>query len=71
MVAACVSFGGLCVMCQNIPQIKKCGMKISEYLLFRIINSILSFYVCRLLLQIYWEVDGAPSVSYEWYERAD
>lgn len=52
MVAACVSFGGLCVMCQNIPQIKKCGMKISEYLLFRIINSILSFYVCRLLLQI-------------------
>ena len=52
MVAACVSFGGLCVMCQNMPQIKKCGMKISEYLLFRIINSILSFCVCRLLLQI-------------------
>ena len=25
----------------------------------------------RLLLQNYWEVDGAPSVSYEWYERAD
>lgn len=50
MVAACVSFGGLCVLCQNIPQIKKCGMKISQYLLFRIVNSILSFSVCAVIV---------------------
>ena len=25
----------------------------------------------KLLVQNYWEMDGAPSVSYEWYERAD
>jgi hypothetical protein len=25
----------------------------------------------RLLLQNYWEMDGAPSVSYEWFEKVN
>lgn len=52
-VAACISFGGICVACQLIPYIKKCGMKIYEYLLFRIINSIFAFFLCRVLINIF------------------
>lgn len=51
-VAACVSFGGICVLCQVAGNIKKCGMKIYEYLLFRIINSILTFFVCKIILSV-------------------
>lgn len=52
LVAACVSFGGICVLCQVIEYIKKCGMKIHEYLLFRIINSVLTFLVCKITLSV-------------------
>lgn len=52
-VAASISFGGICVMFQLMPYIKKCGMKISEYLLFRIVNSVLTYVVCRVLLNMF------------------
>ncbi len=52
-VSACIAFGGVCIMCQLMPQIKKCGLKIREYLLFRIINSVLTFFICKTLLMFF------------------
>lgn len=48
--AACISFGGISVVLQNLPYIKKCGMKISEYLLFRIINGSLTYLISKIIL---------------------
>ena len=50
LVAACISSGGLCVMCQILPAIKKCGIKVYEYLLFRIVNSVFSFIITKIIL---------------------
>lgn len=50
MVAASIAFGGFCVMFQLLPNIKKCGQKAYEYLLFRIVNSVLSFIFSKIIL---------------------
>lgn len=50
LVSAVISFGGICVMCQLLPVIKKCGIKACEYLLFRIVNAVLSFLTAKLIL---------------------
>lgn len=50
LTSACISFGGICVMCQLLPSIKKCGIKVYEYLLFRIVNSVISYFVTKALL---------------------
>lgn len=60
LVASCISFGGICVMCQLLPSIKKCGIKVYEYLLFRIVNSVISFFITKLFLAF---VDIPVSVS--------
>lgn len=49
-VSAVVAFGGLCVMCQILPTIKKCGIKAYEYLGFRILNALLSFFITKTVL---------------------
>ena len=50
LVSAVVSFGGICVMCQLLPVIKKCGIKAYEYLFFRIVNAVLSFFTAKIIL---------------------
>lgn len=50
LVAAVISFGGICVMCQILPIIKKCGVKVYEYLAFRIVNAVLSFFTAKIIL---------------------
>lgn len=60
LVAACISSGGLCVMCQILPAIKKCGIKVYEYLLFRIVNSVFSFVITKIFLLF---VDVSVSVG--------
>ncbi|MBR3868092.1 MAG: hypothetical protein IKM66_02135 [Clostridia bacterium] len=50
LVSAVISFGGICVMCQILPIIKKCGVKASEYLAFRIVNAVLSFFTAKIIL---------------------
>lgn len=50
LACAALSFGGLCVFLQNLPAIKKCEIKAGYYLFIRIINSILSFFICRVIL---------------------
>lgn len=50
LVSAAVSFGGICVMCQLIPAIKKCGVKVCEYLAYRIVNAVLSFLTAKIIL---------------------
>lgn len=50
LVSAVISFGGICVMCQLLPTIKKCGVKAYEYLAFRIVNAVLSFFTAKIIL---------------------
>ena len=50
LVSAVISFGGICVMCQLLPVIKKCGVKAYEYLAFRIVNAVLSFFTAKIIL---------------------
>lgn len=50
LASAVISFGGVCVMCQLLPTIKKCGVKASEYLAFRIVNAVLSFFTAKIIL---------------------
>lgn len=50
LAAAVASFGGICVMCQLMPFIKKCGIKATEYLLFRILNAVLTFFGAKIIL---------------------
>lgn len=49
-VAACIAFGGICIAFQLLPYIKKCEMKITEYLRFRIINAVLTFFVSKIIM---------------------
>lgn len=48
--AACISFGGICIAFQLLPYIKKCEMKITEYLRFRIFNAVLTFFVSKIIM---------------------
>ncbi len=50
LVSAAISFGGICVMMQLLPIIKKCDIKVHEYLEFRILNSVLSFITAKIIL---------------------
>ncbi len=50
LTASCISFGGLCVMCQLLPAMKKCGVRIREYLTFRIVNSVISYIIMKIIL---------------------
>ena len=49
--AAAISFGGICVMCQLIPSMRKCGIKLYEHIIFRIINGALSYLITWTILQ--------------------
>lgn len=49
--SACIAFGGVSVACQLLPAIKKCGIKVGEYLLFRIANSILSYIITSVMMK--------------------
>ncbi len=50
LVAFCVAFGGCCVMLQLVPNIKKCGCKVSEYLTFRILNGFFAYILTEIIL---------------------
>lgn len=50
LAAAATSFGGICVMCQIFPMIKKCGIKAGEYLFFRMINAVSVYFITKILL---------------------
>lgn len=65
LAAACISFGGLSVMCQLLPVIKKCGVKAKTYLSFRILNSVLTFITTKIILcftDVYTDVFGYGTV---------
>lgn len=49
--SAVISFGGFSVMCQILPVMKKCGIKVSEYLFFRIINSISVYFITYIIMK--------------------
>lgn len=64
LTAACISFGGLCVMCQLLPAMKKCGVRIHEYLTFRIVNSFVSYFMMKAVLAFF-------PISMETFSYAD
>lgn len=49
-VAACISFGGISILFQLLPTIKKCGVKVKTYLFFRIVNSVISYFLTEIIL---------------------
>ncbi len=49
-VASCISFGGISILFQLLPTIKKCGVKVKTYLFFRIINSVISYFLTNIIL---------------------
>lgn len=67
LVSTAVSFGGICVMCQLFPIIKKCGVKVCEYLAYRIVNAVLSFLTAKIILlfvpvsvNVFAEIEAQP-----------
>ncbi len=50
--AACIAFGGISVMCQILPLMKKCGIKVREYLFFRIVNSVFVYFITSVIIKI-------------------
>lgn len=64
LTAAAISFGGVCIQCQVFPFMKKCGVKGTEYLGCRIVNSVLTYFVTKLLLRfVEIPVSASSSVS--------
>lgn len=53
ILSAFLSFGGICIHLQLLPVILKAGMSYFDFLLFRIINSVLSFGYAKLLTLIF------------------
>lgn len=52
-VAAFVSFGGVCVLCQVMSIAQKSGVKLSEILITRLISAAAAYAVTELLLKIF------------------
>lgn len=50
-----LAFGGFCIHLQIFTIIKETGMKYSDFLLWRVINGVISAGVCAVLLQIFPE----------------
>ena len=51
--AAFISFGGVCVLFQILPNVREIGMKLRGLLLSRLISAALSFIYCKLILLIF------------------
>ena len=64
LAAACISFGGICVMCQLLPSVKQCGIKVYEYLIFRIVNSVFSFFITKTIL-LFVDIPVSVYASYD------
>lgn len=52
-VAAFVSFGGVCVLCQVMSIAQKSGVKFSEIVLTRFISAVIAYAVTELLVKIF------------------
>ena len=53
ILCALLSFGGVCIHLQLLPVILKAGMSYFDFLLFRVINAVLSFCYAKLLVLIF------------------
>lgn len=51
-ISAYLAFGGLCIHCQLLPIISKAKMKYYDFLAFRVISSLLSYCITKLLLYV-------------------
>lgn len=52
-VAATLGWGGLCVCCQVLESVKKCGASLSVFFAFRAVNSALAAVICSVLLRFF------------------
>lgn len=60
LAAFCLSFGGICVSMQILPEIKKAGIRPAEYYFVRLLCAALSFFIEKLFLFL---LPGAQTVS--------
>lgn len=53
ILSAFLSFGGLCIHMQVLPVILKAGMSYFDFLLFRVINALVSFFFTKAVTMIF------------------
>ena len=53
LAAAACAFGGFCVHCQILPFLQKCKIKYRYFFKYRLYHSLLSYFVCWLLIKIF------------------
>lgn len=53
LTAAFLSFGGICIHLQISQSLRKIKMSYFEFLLFRLISSVLSYFVMKIMLRIF------------------
>ena len=53
LTAAFLSFGGICIHLQISQSLRKIKMSYFEFLLFRLISSVLSYFVMKIILRIF------------------
>lgn len=50
--SAYLAFGGLCIHFQLLGIIKKVGMRLWDFFIFRIIGAVISYIICKIILKI-------------------
>lgn len=58
VVAAILGFGGLAVLCQVLPYVTACRIRVSRFFAFRLVGGALSAFYCELLLHLFPRVQA-------------
>ena len=53
VITAIIGFGGICVHCQVISELKECGVKYSHFFVCRVLNGAVAAFISYLLLLIF------------------
>lgn len=64
VITAIIGFGGICVHCQVISELKECGVKYSHFFVCRVLNGAVASFVSYLLLLVFpVDIDVFASVQ--------
>ena len=53
VITAVIGFGGICVHCQVMANVKNCGLKYSHFFVYKILNGALASFISYLLLLVF------------------
>ncbi len=64
VITAVIGFGGICVHCQVLANLKNCGVKYSHFFVYRVLNGTIASFISYLLLLIFpVEIDVFASLQ--------